>query len=82
MSEGDPPGKPTDMRRFARGTEIRLAVAVVVFITIVGNALIWLLFGRDVALPSLGCSIVGALLFGGLYGLMALMGWWSERLWR
>ncbi len=82
MEEPGPRHEPTDMRRFQRGTEIRLVVAIVVFLTLIGNGLVWLFFGRDVALPSLICSVFGVLLFGGLYLLMTLAGKWSERLWR
>lgn len=69
---------PTDMRRYRRQTELRLAVAVVVFLTLVGNALVWLLFGAQTALGSLGCSLFGALLFGGLYALLTWLQRWSE----
>ncbi len=68
----------TDMRRYRRQTELRLAIAVVVFLTIVGNALVWLLFGAQTALGSLLCSVFGALLFGGLYALLVWLQRWSE----
>jgi hypothetical protein len=67
------------MRRFQRQTELRLVVAVVVFLTIVGNGLVWLFMGQEIAMSSIMCSVGGALLFGGLYGLMALLERWSEK---
>lgn len=82
MSDETPGGEPTDMRRFRRQTELRLAVAIVLFLTVVGNALVWVFFGREVALTSLGCSLVGALLFVALYGVVWLLGRLGEGVWR
>lgn len=70
---------PTDMRRFQRNTELRLVAAIIVFLTIIGNILVFVLFGQQVATASLGCSLVGAVLFAILYGFVTLLGWWSER---
>ena len=70
------------MRAFRRGTEIRLAVAVVLFLTVIGSALVWLFFGGQVALAALVCSLFGAALFGLLYGGMALLERWNKGLWR
>jgi apolipoprotein N-acyltransferase len=66
----------------AENQPVRLAVAVVLFLTVVGSALVWVFFDATTALTTLGCSLLGAGLFAALYGLMALMGRWSERLWR
>ncbi len=75
-------GEPTDMRKYARQTERRLAVAVVLFITIVAALLIWVFMGGEVARAALVCSVGGGLLFGLLYGLLVLLGRVSDRLWR
>lgn len=70
------------MRAFRRATEIRLAVAVVLFITVIGSALVWLFFGGEVARAALACSLFGAVLFGLLYGGLALLDRWNNSLWR
>lgn len=75
-------GEPTDMRKYARQTERNLAVAIVLFITVVAVALIWLFMGGEVARAAVFCSLGGALLFGLLYGLMSLLGRASDSLWR
>lgn len=75
-------GKPTNMRKFARQTELRLAVAIVLFITVVALALIWFFLGGEIARAAVVCSLGGALLFALLYGLMALLGRASDSLWR
>ncbi|MCW5881465.1 MAG: hypothetical protein KIS91_11080 [Anaerolineae bacterium] len=75
-------GKPTNMRKYARQTERHLAVAVVLFITIVAAFLVWLFMGGEVARAALVCSVGGALLFGLLYGLLVLLGRVSDSVWR
>ena len=74
--------KPTNMRAFRRATELRLAIAIVLFLTVIGSALVWLFFGGQVALAALGCSLFGAALFALLYGGLALLERWNNRLWR
>ena len=74
--------KPTNMRAFRRATELRLTIAVVLFLTVIGSALVWLFFGGQVALAALGCSLFGAVLFALLYGGLALLERWNNRLWR
>ncbi len=74
--------KPTNMRAFRRATELRLAVAVVLFLTIIGSGLVWLFFGGEVARAALVCSLFGAVLFALLYGVLALLERWNTSLWR
>ena len=46
-----------DLRRYARQTNFRLIVGFILFLFIVGDGLIYLIFGRGAALMGLLCLV-------------------------
>ncbi len=59
-----------DLRRYARNTTIQLFAGGMLLLVVVGNALIWWLYGPNAVITSLLCMLVFAvpilLAFGGL----------------
>ncbi|TET84862.1 MAG: hypothetical protein E3J37_03000 [Anaerolineales bacterium] len=63
-----------DLRKYAQTTQIRLIVGVLVILAVVGNGLIWIIFGSDaarMALLCMGISLAPALLIVVCLGLIA-----------
>jgi protein-S-isoprenylcysteine O-methyltransferase Ste14 len=50
---------PTDYRRHRRQTEHRLAVAVVLFLLVVGSGLIAIIYGPAAGVSGFGCLLLG-----------------------
>lgn len=74
------PSRPNrDLRRYARNTTVQLFVGGLLILLVVGNVLIWWLYGPGAVRTSLLCMLVFAvpvlLAFGGL----ALMDWIVKR---
>ncbi len=68
---------PTDLRSQRKQMENRLALAVVVFLVVVGSVGITLAYGnRALVLGSL-CLIMGSLLFGLVWGILTLIERWA-----
>lgn len=68
------PHSKRDLRKYARTTQIRLILGVLVILIVVGNGLIWLIFGSDaarMALLCMGVGLVPALLIIVSLGLIA-----------
>lgn len=53
------PRKERDLRSYARSTQFRLILGAIILIAVVGNGLIWLIFGSDSARMALLCMGVG-----------------------
>ena len=63
-----------DLRKYARTTQIRLIIGVLVILIVVGNGLIWMIFGSNaahMALICMGIGIATALLIIVSLGLIA-----------
>ncbi len=62
-----------DLRRYARQTYIRLLVGFILLLIIVGDGLIWIMWGREAALLGLVCILTGltplVLIFLVLWGI-------------
>jgi hypothetical protein len=56
--------RPTDLRRYARGTQLRLAVGALALLFVVGGFLIYLFYGPASAALGWLCLIVGLLPVG------------------
>lgn len=48
-----------DLRKYARQTNIRLVVGFVVLLFLVGDGLIYWIYGREAALLGLTCMLIG-----------------------
>ena len=48
-----------DLRKYARQTNIRLAVGAILVLFIVGDGLIYLFFGTSAAMVGILCSLAG-----------------------
>lgn len=53
------PRQVRDLRAYARGTQLRLLAGGVLILVIVGNLLIWAIYGPEAARMGLFCSGVG-----------------------
>lgn len=65
-----------DLREYAKNTQVRLVAGFLALLFLVGDGLIWLLYGKAAGLVGLGC-ILSALLPVGLVGLFL---WLSEKI--
>ena len=48
-----------DLRKYAKQTNIRLVIGAIVLIVIVGDGLIYLVYGQAAAISGLFCSAIG-----------------------
>jgi hypothetical protein len=48
-----------DLRRYARQTNVRLFVGFLMILFIVGDGIIWVIWGREAALLGLACLLAG-----------------------
>ena len=48
-----------DLRRYARDTNIRLFVGFLLILFIVGDGLIWVIYGREAAILGMICILAG-----------------------
>ena len=49
----------SDLRRYARQTNLRLVIGFSLLLFIVGDGLIWLIYGRDAAILGFICLLAG-----------------------
>ncbi len=68
--------KPTDLRSQRKQMENRLALAVVLFLVVVGSAGIALAYGNRALILGSLCLILGSLLFGLIWGILTLIERW------
>ena len=68
-----------DLRRYARQTNLRLVIGFILVLFVVGDGLIWLIYGRGAAILGLICLLAG--LFPLLLTGLALwaMDWFLKR---
>jgi protein-S-isoprenylcysteine O-methyltransferase Ste14 len=67
---------PTDYRRYRRATERKLAIAVVLFLLLVGSGLIAIIFSPGAGAIGFGCLLFGAGMIGLLWILLTLIERW------
>ena len=72
-----PARPPTDYRAIRRKTDRNLALAVVIFLVGVGDALIAFLYGGGPAALGIICLLAGAGIFGLLWLILTLMERWA-----
>lgn len=71
--------RPTDLRRYRRQTERRLAIAVVLCLLFVGGGLVALIYGTGAAVMAVSCLLFGCAIFALLWFILTLMEWWAKR---
>jgi high-affinity Fe2+/Pb2+ permease len=68
-----------DPRRHRQTTETRLIMGGFLVLLVIGVGLVWAFYGGGSALAAATCLLVGAGLFGLLWGILTLLGWWANR---
>ncbi len=64
-----------DLRSYTRGTTARLIIGAGLLLVIVGNGLIWLLYGGAAALQSLVCMVTFLIPIGLIALVLTVMEW-------
>jgi hypothetical protein len=66
-----------DLRRYARDTNIRLFVGFLLILFLIGDGLIWIIYGREAAILGVVCILAGlfplALIALALWGIDLLL---------
>jgi hypothetical protein len=73
------PRKERDLRAYARTTQIKLILGALFIIIVVGNGLIWLIYGPEASISALMCTGLGLLPVLLIIGSIGLMGWIVRR---
>jgi hypothetical protein len=68
-----------DLRRYAQQTNTRLAIGALLLLFVVGDGLIYILFGKGAALMGLVCLGLGLAPLVLIWLAMALVGWIARR---
>ncbi len=64
-----------DLRKYARQTNIRLLIGGIIILFIVGDGLIYLIYGKNAAITGLVCLIAGLLPLIIIWIILSIMGW-------
>jgi O-antigen/teichoic acid export membrane protein len=68
-----------DVRRYSQQTTIGLIIGGLLLLFIVGDGLIYLIYGSGPAVTGLICMAAGLVPVLIIYGILALMGWIAKR---
>ena len=68
-----------DLRRYTRQTNIRLIVGALLLLFIVGDGLIYLIYGKGAALMGLLCLLAGLIPVALTLLIMLLLDWVAKR---
>lgn len=68
-------GTRRDLRSYTRGTTFRLIIGGAFLLVLVGNGLIWLLYGGAAALQSLVCMVTFLIPIGLIALVLTVMEW-------
>lgn len=68
-----------DLRKYARQTNVRLAVGAVLVLLVVGTGLIYIIYGPGAAVTGLLCLLAGLLPIGLIFLFLALLDWIQKR---
>lgn len=71
------PGETHDLRSHHRQTDLGLALGGLFLLLFVGGGILWLFLGEDAALIGMAVLLGAALLMGGLWALLGLLGRWA-----
>ena len=64
-----------DLRKYARQTSVQLAVGAVLVLFLIGDGLIYLIYGKGAALLGLSCLLIGLAPILLIALLMLLLNW-------
>lgn len=64
-----------DLRKYARQTNVQLAVGAVLLLFLIGDGLIYLIYGKGAALMGLSCLLIGLAPIVLIVLLMLLLNW-------
>ena len=64
-----------DLRKYARQTSVQLAVGAVLVLFLIGDGLIYLIYGKGAALMGLSCLLIGLAPILLIALLMLLLNW-------
>ncbi len=64
-----------DLRKYARQTNVQLAVGAILVLFLVGDGLIYLIYGKGAALMGLSCLLIGLAPLVLIVLLMLLLNW-------
>jgi uncharacterized SAM-binding protein YcdF (DUF218 family) len=73
------PGPVSDLRRYARQTNVQLGVGGVLLFLVLGNGLIYLIYGQGAALMGLLCTLAFLAPLGLIWLALALIDWIVRR---
>jgi hypothetical protein len=68
-----------DLRRYARQTNVRLMAGFILLLFVVGDGLIYWLYGRNAALLGVMCLVVGLLPLLLIWLILVGLEWWVKR---
>lgn len=68
-----------DLRKFARQTNVRLVAGALVLLFVVGDGLIYLIYGKSAALMGLLCLLGGLVPVGLTLLALSLLDWITKR---
>lgn len=64
-----------DLRKYARQTNVQLAVGAILLLFLVGDGLIYLIYGKGAAMMGLTCLLIGLAPILLIFLLMLLLNW-------
>lgn len=64
-----------DLRKYARQTNVQLGVGAVLLLFLVGDGLIYLIYGKGAAIMGLTCLLIGLAPIVLIFLLMILLNW-------
>ena len=64
-----------DLRKYARQTNRQLIIGGIVILFIVGDGLIFLIYGSEAAVTGIFCLLVGMIPLLAIWGILSLSGW-------
>jgi hypothetical protein len=68
-----------DLRRYARQTNVRLFAGFLLILFLIGDGLIFIIYGREAAMLGLICIIAGLLPLALIWIALALIDWVVQR---
>lgn len=74
-----PPRRERDLRAYARGTQLRLIFGGLVIVVVIGNGLIWLIYGDGAVQMAMLCTAIGLAPGLLIIGWLLLMEWIVKR---
>jgi hypothetical protein len=70
----------SDIRRYARQTNVRLIAGFIAILFVLGDGLIYLFYGRDSAILGLICLLAGLSPIILIIGILYVMSWFVRRM--